>query len=321
MLAPHELKNKEFTKSLRGYSTVEVDEHIRFLLEKYTELYRQNDELEKKLRLTEAKLDAIKSEEESIRTTLVNAQKAGTRIISEANERADIVIRSAKNSCDRLIAEMRASVKVEKERLQKAKEEVSAFKTMLFEEYRSHIELIEKIAPDADLPSVTGEDPDALADEVNEKIRQDLAGRKPLISGTPDPFLPDEEPDEEPAGGKAADGEETPDAGPIPAEVVIPDRIDDNAAVPDEAIFTAIRDSDVMESEELTVSRSDAVPDDAPAGGLRDAARRLGEKAELNDDEEFLRMLSHLSADDEHAEDPRPDPDSWEMVYDGRKKK
>ena len=33
MLAPHELKNAEFTKSLRGYSTVEVDEHIDFLIE------------------------------------------------------------------------------------------------------------------------------------------------------------------------------------------------------------------------------------------------------------------------------------------------
>ena len=200
MLAPHELKNKEFTKSLRGYSTVEVDEHIRFLIEKYTELYRQNDELQKKLRLTEAKLDAIKSEEDSIRTTLVNAQKAGTRIISEANERADVVIRSAKNSCDRLIAEMRAAVKVEQDRLAAAKEEVSAFKTMLFEEYRVHIEQIERIAPEADLPAVSEKDPDALAEEVNARIREDLAGRKPLISGTPDPFA-EAEPDGEAEAG------------------------------------------------------------------------------------------------------------------------
>lgn len=75
MLAPHELKNREFTKSLRGYSTVEVDEHIDFIIEKYSELYRENDELEKKLRLTEAQLDAMKGEEESIRSALVNAQK------------------------------------------------------------------------------------------------------------------------------------------------------------------------------------------------------------------------------------------------------
>ena len=84
MLAPHELKNAEFSKSLRGYSTAEVDEHIEFLIEKYTELYRLNDELEKKLRITEAQLDALKAEEESIKSTLVNAQKASTQIINEA---------------------------------------------------------------------------------------------------------------------------------------------------------------------------------------------------------------------------------------------
>ena len=47
MLAPHELKNPEFTKSLRGYSTVEVDEHIDFMIEKYTELTGKTTSLKK----------------------------------------------------------------------------------------------------------------------------------------------------------------------------------------------------------------------------------------------------------------------------------
>ena len=47
MLPPHELKNKTFGKAMRGYNPVEVDEYIEFLIEKYTELYRENDELER----------------------------------------------------------------------------------------------------------------------------------------------------------------------------------------------------------------------------------------------------------------------------------
>ena len=31
MLAPHELKNKSFTKTMRGYNPQEVDEYIDFL--------------------------------------------------------------------------------------------------------------------------------------------------------------------------------------------------------------------------------------------------------------------------------------------------
>ena len=49
MLSPSELKKRQFSKALRGYSAIEVDEHLDFILEKYTELYRRNDELEKEL--------------------------------------------------------------------------------------------------------------------------------------------------------------------------------------------------------------------------------------------------------------------------------
>ena len=51
MLAPHELKNKQFQKTFKGYNPQEVDEYLAFVLEKYTELYRENNELERKLRM------------------------------------------------------------------------------------------------------------------------------------------------------------------------------------------------------------------------------------------------------------------------------
>ena len=46
MFPPHEIKAKEFTHVLRGYSAPEVDEYTEFVLQKYTELYRENDALE-----------------------------------------------------------------------------------------------------------------------------------------------------------------------------------------------------------------------------------------------------------------------------------
>ena len=45
MIAPHELKNKVFNKAVRGYNCSEVTEYIEFILEQYTELYRENSEL------------------------------------------------------------------------------------------------------------------------------------------------------------------------------------------------------------------------------------------------------------------------------------
>lgn len=319
MIAPHELKNKEFSKSLRGYSTVEVDEHIAFLIEKYTELYRLNDELEKKLRLTEAQLDAIKAEEESIRATLVNAQKASTRIIAEANERADVIMRSAKNGCDRIIAELKANVKVENDRLRNAKKEVAAFKAALFEGYQTHIEQIEKIAPDVEIKPYDEMEAEELSKEVLERIRQDLSGKKPIISGTEDPFFEEEE--EEAEAEPAAEDEEIAPASS--AEVPIPDIIDDLFDVkPDAEAFTAARDSEETflgedEEDELPVQRQEI----KDGGSILDSIKRINETADSmgDDDEEFLRMLKNVSAENDRAD--MSSTDEFEMVYDGKKLK
>ena len=62
MIPPYELKDKEFQTVFKGYSKTEVDEYLAFVIEKYTELYRDNDELERKLKTAYAKLDEIKNE-------------------------------------------------------------------------------------------------------------------------------------------------------------------------------------------------------------------------------------------------------------------
>ena len=90
MLAPHELKSKAFSKTLKGYSPAEVDDYIEFLIDKYTELYRENNELERKLKIVVTNFDEIRDEEEAIRSTLLKAQKLGEKIIRDANERNNI---------------------------------------------------------------------------------------------------------------------------------------------------------------------------------------------------------------------------------------
>lgn len=311
MLAPHELKNREFTKSLRGYSTVEVDEHIDFIIEKYSELYRENDELEKKLRLTEAQLDAMKGEEESIRSALVNAQKASTRIINEANERADVIMRSAKNSCDRLIAEFKANIKKETERLNEARKEVAAFKAALFEEYQAHIELIEKIAPDiAPVPS-DDRTAEELSAAVIERIKNDLAGKESVISGSGVPYAADES--AEAADDDASDvSVTTPAEAPIPKDIFVEPEKDEERSVRDADGDNAAAPS----SDELVTHRS-RVTDDG-RGGIVDSIKKLNStvSGSDDDDEEFLRMLKNVSDSDSDAESE----EEFLRVYDGKKK-
>lgn len=297
MLAPHELKNTEFSKSLRGYSTVEVDEHIEFIIEKYTELYRLNDELEKKLRIVEAQLDALKAEEESIKSTLVNAQKASTQIINEANERADVIMRSAKNSCDRMIAELQANVVKENERLRDAQRETASFKAALFEAYRDHIAGLEKIVPEIRIENNDDAIAEKLSGEVMERIRCDLTGSKELLSGSDDPFTPVNEEGDTVSSGSGS------------AEAPIPDDIDDTLQKPDEDAFTEARDSeqDFLSERTIILEKGESI---------LDSIRKISNEAS-DDDDDLFSMLDSVSKENDKSNSSSTD--EFDVVYDGKK--
>ena len=175
MLPPHELKNKSFSKSLRGYNPVEVDEYIDFLIEKYTELYRENDELEHKLKAAAARLDELKNDEEYIRSTLVDAKRAANKIKSDAEDRAEEIVRSAKASCNTILSDFNDKIEYGRETLAELQRDAFALKRELFERYSEHIQIIEKLTEGIDEDSIP---------ETSEMRRKAVSELKSRISST-----------------------------------------------------------------------------------------------------------------------------------------
>ena len=216
MLAPHELKNKTFGKAVRGYNPNEVDDYIDFLIEKYTELYRENDELERKLKIVVTNLDEIRDEEESIRATLVKAQQLGEKIVREANEKADAITDSIKTRCEAIITDFRKQYSAERKEVWQLRNTVLDFKKNVYELYRDHIEELQSISVNELEQLVIPEDTEVvgriLSDvkeavqtqvDVGEDIKreQDLNVPEPVTQETD--FIMDEE------KTKAADADTT----------------------------------------------------------------------------------------------------------------
>ena len=216
MLAPHELKNKTFGKAVRGYNPNEVDDYIDFLIEKYTELYRENDELERKLKIVVTNLDEIRDEEESIRATLVKAQQLGEKIVREANEKADAITDSIKTRCEAIITDFRKQYSAERKEVWQLRNTVLDFKKNVYELYRDHIEELQSISVNELEQLVIPEDTEVvgriLSDvkeavqtqvDVGEDIKreQDLNVTEPVTQETD--FIMDEE------ETKAADADTT----------------------------------------------------------------------------------------------------------------
>lgn len=206
MLAPHELKNKTFGKAVKGYNPNEVDDYIDFLIEKYTELYRENDELERKLKIVVTNLDEIRDEEESIRATLVKAQQLGEKIVREANEKADAITDSIKTRCEAIITDFRKQYSAERKEVWQLRNTVLDFKKNVYELYRDHIEELQSISVNELEQLVIPEDTEVvgriLSDvkeavqtqvDVGEDIKreQDLNVTEPVTQETD--FIMDEE--------------------------------------------------------------------------------------------------------------------------------
>lgn len=154
MIAPHELKNKTFSRVVRGYNPVEVDEYFDFLIEKYTEAYKTAAELEEKLSKIEAKYAELSGEEESIRSALLKAQKLGEAIVNNAKKEAKEKISALENRCDEIVADAKAKVEKEKENIAALRKSAIDFQHKLYSEYVKHVEMLK----DMKIDEMTGDE-------------------------------------------------------------------------------------------------------------------------------------------------------------------
>ncbi len=175
MLSPSELKKRQFSRALRGYSAVEVDEHLNFVIEKYSELYKRNDELEKELTRLQTELEQLKASEDAIRRAMVNAQREERKIIDEANDRAALILRTAKLNSDRILSDFKGKIREERVTLYKLRRAVREFKENSLKQYQMHLEFLHQISPDlpTDDPALEMTEDD-YANSLLEQMKLDI---------------------------------------------------------------------------------------------------------------------------------------------------
>ena len=177
--------DRSFTEAMRGYKKEEVDEVLGDIAREFSQLKKENADLEKKLQVCADKIREYREDEDALKDALLGAQKAGKAIISDANEKAAAIIREAEDTAadrkqeiddyvaeknaeaDRIIAramseksrieeeakkakddihtQMEIQTELDKEVLDRTKREAEDFRTRIIVEYQNHIEFIKKI--------------------------------------------------------------------------------------------------------------------------------------------------------------------------------
>ena len=106
MLTPQEVSSRSFSKAMMGgYNMAMVDEFLDELTDDYTALYKENAALKSKMKVLVEKVEDYRATEDSMRATLLTAQKMADSIVREAEQKRDEMLAEATAKHDTMIAQ------------------------------------------------------------------------------------------------------------------------------------------------------------------------------------------------------------------------
>ena len=205
MLTPQEVSTHAFTKAVMGgYNMAMVDEFLDELTDDYTALYKENAALKAKMKVLVEKVEEYRATEDSMRATLLTAQRMADSIVREAEAKRDEMMVQAQSAARDKIQLYREELALCEERLNQGRMELARFVA----DSRAVCE--QQLAFLAQLPELKVSAADSLRDEAAaEEVAADEIGERVLAAfaaeeaaaeeevsapeETADPFAPAEE--------------------------------------------------------------------------------------------------------------------------------
>lgn len=107
MLKPVDIETKDFKKSALGYNVDEVDTFLDEVIYEFEKLYRENTKLTDKVTNLENAVDYYKSMEETIKNSILTAEKNAEESKKIAESQADQIVKDAEIHAEKLLQQTR----------------------------------------------------------------------------------------------------------------------------------------------------------------------------------------------------------------------
>ena len=184
MFTADEIRQITFEKTMRGYRPEDVESFMENIADEFEAMEKEKRDLEEKLYLLAEKVEQYKAEEESIKTTLINAQRLGESIVSDARVKADNVIREATIKKNDIISSAYNEIEGTEEILNRLRKEVSDFKRNILSLYKTHIESLSTLPDDKaeEQPEEVVEEAPAQEESVvEEAVQETVVIEEPVV--------------------------------------------------------------------------------------------------------------------------------------------
>lgn len=180
MLTPQEVEERVFPKAKKGgYDMQDVDTFLDEVTEDYTELYKENAVLKRKMKVLADKITEYQETEGAMRATLLTAQKMANEMVDEAKAKRTQMLEEAENIVKARTSELSSLVAEEQARLKSAKASVAEMVSTIRELLAHEQEFLAGL-PDAEVETeeqepVTVDAADAVVSEIGDSISRMLS--------------------------------------------------------------------------------------------------------------------------------------------------
>ena len=244
MITSEDVRRVMFDKCMRGYRCEDVDDYLKQVAESMDALSAQNDELQKKLLVLAQRIDQYRAEEDTLRTTMINAQRLGENVIREAKQKAAEILREANIKAEDREQRAKDDVELARQEVVTLKSEADSFKRGLMDMYRKHINLISK------LPDYTPAAEPAPAPAAEPQPTEPPVAPAPAAEPAPEPVYT---------------AQVEPEPQPVPQPEVVPEPV---AAEPAPAYYEPVEpaqpaaDSEKVDTVEFAIDNNPELPGD-----------------------------------------------------------
>ena len=151
--SPLEITQREFGRTFRGLDPEEVQTFLEQIAEEMTRLLQENTDRAAQIQRLEGQLRVYQEREDSIRNTLVTAQKMTEEIKSNAKREADLLVRETELKAERILEDAHRKLGQVQAEIAEFKRQRDLFASKLRGLLKTHLELLdaepEKPAPQA----------------------------------------------------------------------------------------------------------------------------------------------------------------------------
>lgn len=146
-ITPVDIQHKEFKKAIQGYAREEVDQFLDEVIETLEAGIEERTRLETQVAELQDKVSHFKAMEDSLRSTLVLAQRTADELKASAHKEVDLIKQHAKMDVDNELQSLKQRIGEAKADLQRVLDKAAAARHDLRNFLSRQLELIDDAQP------------------------------------------------------------------------------------------------------------------------------------------------------------------------------